>query len=212
MRLISSFAQLPDADLAAKTGVILSALIGNPNFPEPWPETVPTLALLQQARAIYLDAYHAAQSRDMSKVAAKNAAKARLAELFSQVAHYIDLAAGSDLSKLAGSGFDQRQVADRHAYDGAPAAPQQVVVKHGTHKGSVDISTEAIPGARAYEIQISQADPTQESNWQHAEVSGQHKHVTLQNLTPGQTYWFRVRAIGKEEKGVWSGAVSLMVV
>ena len=84
--------------------------------------------------------------------------------------------------------------------------------QHAARSGSVEITTDAIPGARAYEFQINPGDPTQESNWQHAETSGQHRHLILESLSPGQTYWFRVRAIGKEDKGLWSGPVNLMVI
>ncbi len=36
-------------------------------------------------------------------------------------------------------------------------------------------------------------------------------HILLEGLTPAQTYWFRVRAIGSGGKGVWTDPVSVIV-
>lgn len=211
MRLIVNFASLSDVDLIAKTGVILTALTGNPDFPDPG-GTPLSYAQLAEARNTFVAAYEAAQTRDSTKVAAKNAAKASVADLFVQLAHHVEFLAGKDPAKLKSSGFDIRQPANRHANDGIPPAPQNVLVKHGARKGSVEINTDTVPGARVYEIQINPGDPTQESTWQTAETTAQHRHLILDTLTPGQTYWFRVRAIGKEEKGLWSSTVGVMVV
>ncbi len=115
-------------------------------------------------------------------------------------------------AKLNSSGFEVRQPPNRHAYDGIPPAPEHVQVQHAARTGSVEITTAAVAGARAYEFQVNPGDPIQETNWQHAETSAQHRHLILESLTPGQTYWFRVRAIGKEEKGLWSGPLSLMMI
>ena len=43
-----------------------------------------------------------------------------------------------------------------------------------------------LAGARTYEIQLAQGDPSLEENWKFATIS----HMLVEDLTPGQTYWF----------------------
>ena len=65
-----------------------------------------------------------------------------------------------------------------------------------------------LAGARTYEIQLAQGDPSLEANWKSATAS----HMLVEDLTPAHTYWFRVRAIGSGGAGRWTDPVSVIVV
>ena len=212
MKLVTGFSRMSDADFQAKCGVILASLAGNPHFPEPWPESVGSLARLTEAHNALLVAYADAQSRDSAKVAAKNAARAALEHQFTAVAHYLEAIAGDDMAKLAGSGFDLRPPTDRHANEGILPAPETLQLRQGARGGSIELTSSAVPGARAYEVELAQGDPTLEANWKHTLTSGVCKHIVVEGLTPGQLYWFRLRAIGKDGPGLWSGEMKIMVV
>lgn len=212
MRLITGFKTMKDSDLLAKSGVILVALSGNPVFPEPWPAGIPSLAEITQARTAFQEAYAAAQTRDTTKIAAKNVAFDTLAEMLNLLAGYLAAVAGNDEAKLNSSGFDVRQPADRHAHDGVLPAPDGVKLSPGGHSGAVELNAQAVAGARAYESQITQGDPTVAANWQHLQTTAGCKHIQVANLTPGQIYWFRLRAIGKDAPGYWSAEAKIMVV
>ena len=67
-----------------------------------------------------------------------------------------------------------------------------------------------LAGARTYEIQLAQSDPSLEENWKSATSSATASQLLVEGLTPGQTYWLRVRAIGGA--GRWTDPVSLIVV
>ena len=61
-------------------------------------------------------------------------------------------------------------------------------------------------------VQITQDDPSLEENRKPATTSTTGSHILLEGLTPAQTYWFRVRAMGSGGPGLWADPVSLIVV
>ena len=69
-----------------------------------------------------------------------------------------------------------------------------------------------LAGARTYEIQLAQGDPSLAENWKFATTSATASHMLVEGLTPAHTYWFRVRAIGSGGPGRWADPVSLIVV
>ena len=69
-----------------------------------------------------------------------------------------------------------------------------------------------LSGARTYEIQLAQGDPSLEENWTFATTSATASHLLVEGLTPAHTYWFRVRAIGSGGAGRWTDMVTLIVV
>ena len=69
-----------------------------------------------------------------------------------------------------------------------------------------------VAGAKLYEVQIAQGDPSLEENWKPATTSATGSHILLEGLIPAQTYWFRVRAMGSGGPGLRTDPISLIVV
>ena len=66
--------------------------------------------------------------------------------------------------------------------------------------------------AGAYEVQVAIGDPNVEANWKTVVTSKNARSIPVNGLTPGQTYCFRVRAIGSKGPGAWSDIASMMAV
>lgn len=211
-KLIVSFDRLSGPNFLAKARGIVVALSSNGNFPEPWPAPTPSLATVSSSLAAYQDAFHAAQTHDSIKIQLRDAARNALTALLKTLGAYLELAAQGDVTKLAGTGFDLRHDAGASSSSGPLPAPDGVQVSHGAKSGSVDVSAAKVPGARSYEVQLCQGDPTVAANWHHAITRPTDRHISIENLIPAQTYWFRLRAIGTDDEGVWSAAVSIIVV
>lgn len=211
-KLIITFGRLSEADFQAKAGFIIASLTNNPHFPEPWPKQAPTLAQLSDALAAYREAYHASLTRDTLKIKQREAAREALVNLLRLLASYLEFAAAGDVSILATTGYDLRNDIVRGVNSGILPAPSNFRVLHGKQSGTVDIHVDRLPGAASYEVQIAQGDPTVEANWKPARIAKTGSHIAVDNLTPGQTYWFRVRAIGKDGNGLWTDPVSIIVV
>ena len=211
-KLIVTFERLSEADFLAKTGLIIASLTGNAAFPEPWPAPVPSLAQLGEARNAYESAYHASQSRDIFKIAQRDEARQTLTQQIKHLASYLETIAQGDTQILAGTGYDLRRDMVRGASTGLLPAPEAFHVAHGGQSGTLELQCAKVPGARSYEIQITQGDPGVEANWKHVLTVATSKHILLEALIPTQSHWLRIRAIGSDGGGVWSDPVSVIVV
>lgn len=212
LMLIVNFASLSESDFQTKITLIIGALTGNSNFPEPWPEGTTNLAQLSAAFKIYQDAYIASQSGDKLKIAERNHARQAVVELVQHIALYLQLVAKGNADILATTGFDLRHEPVKGAYAGTLPAPTDVRVVHGSQSGTLDLHAAKLPGARAYEVDLAQGDPSQEANWHRATAVTSAQHILLDGLTPGQIYWLRLRGLGADGSGLWSAPVSIMVV
>lgn len=210
-KLIVSFGRQTDADFLSKLDLILSSLKGNTHFPEPWPSPVPSLAQVQSDRDSYHAATIAAQSGDRFKITERNHARETIEDRLKHLAAYFEAIAHSDVDALTSTGFDLRQDIVRNIHSGPPPAPKALTAQHGAQSGTILLNAESVPGAKSYEIATTQADPTVEANWHHQQISASSHRIQIPNLTPGQIYWFRIRAIGKEA-GIWGEGVKIMVV
>ncbi len=211
-KLVIAFTTHSEADFQAKVGHILASLTNNPHFPEPWPEPVPSLAQLNEAYRVYLDAYHASLTHDSLKIRQRDAARKALIELLKQLVNYLELVAHSDTDKLSTTGFDLRRDTVRGIHGGTLPAPDGFRASHGPKSGTAMLHVARLAGAKSYEVQIAQGDPSIEENWKTVTTSATGSHMLIEGLTPGQTYWFRVRAIGSGGAGLWTTPVNLIVV
>ena len=211
-KLVITFGPLSEADFQAKAGHVIACLTNNPHFPEPWPEPVPSLALLNAAYQAYLDAYHASLTHDSLKRMQRDAARATLTDLLRQVAGYLELVAHLDTAKLATTGFDLRKDIVRGVHSGTLPAPVDFTATHGPKSGTALLHVARLAGAKLYEVQVAQGDPSVEANWKTVAKSSVSSHILIEGLTPGQMYWFRIRAIGSGGDGEWTDPISLIVI
>ena len=211
-KLVIAFDPLSEAEFQAKVGHILASLSNNPYFPEPWPEPVPSLAQLNAAYMVYLDAYHASLTRDSLKIRHREAARDALTDKLKHLASYLELVAHHDTDKLSTTGFDLRRDIVRGIHGGTLPAADKFWAEHGPKSGTVMLHVARVAGAKLYEVQIAQGDPSVEENWKPATISATGSHILLEDLTPAQTYWFRVRAMGSGGSGLWTDPISLIVV
>ena len=211
-KLIVAFDRLSGPDFLAKAGFIIASLTGNPHFPEPWPPQAPTLAQLNDAFNAYRDAYHASLTRDTLKIAQRDIARQELIDLFKRLASYLELVAQGDATILATTGYDLRHDIVRGTNSGLLDAPADFRVVQGKQSGTLDIHAAKLAGAGSYEVHIAQGDPNIEANWKQAALSKTCSHIIVEGLTPGQTYWLRLRGIGSAGAGLWTDPASVIAI
>ena len=167
-KLVINFGPPSEADFQAKAGHIIACLTNNPHFPEPWPEPVPSLAQLNTAFQAYLDAYHASLTHDTLKRMQRDATRATLTDLLKRVASYLELVAHLDTAKLATTGFDLRKDSVRGVHSGTLPAPVDFTATQGPKSGTALLNVARLAGAKLYEVQVPQGDPSVEDNWKTA--------------------------------------------
>ncbi|MCX7084939.1 MAG: hypothetical protein NTY69_05315 [Methylococcales bacterium] len=211
-KLKVNFDRLSGIDFLVKSGSIVAALTGNPNFVPPWILQVPSLLDITTAFNEYEAAYHDALSKDIFKVALRESTRLILTSFLKQLAPYLELVAFGDVSKLISSGYDLRNDATHKQGSEPLPAPKDFKVVRGTFSGTLNVNVTKLKGAVSYEVQITQGDPEVETDWHHALSASSCQRIPLAGLNPMQVYWLRIRGLGCNGMGVWSNALSIIVL
>jgi hypothetical protein len=191
---------------------IVTAMTGNPQFPEPWPLTVPSLAQLNADLVSFSIAYAATAGRDLSRIAERSKARMVLANGLQQLGLYVEMMANGDESLLATTGFDLRTRKARALVPTLLPSPQNLRLKRGETSGLLIARVTSLPQAASYDVQMTTADPTVESNWISAGVFSVCRRIELPGLISLKTYSVRVRGINSAGPGAWSLPSSLTVL
>jgi hypothetical protein len=192
-----------DAQLITDVGAIISALTGNPDYPNP----SPTLTVVSDALRAFEVAVSEASLGGIVLTLTKNAQRAELVSLVRQLASYVAATCNGDLVRLLGSGFPIHKPT-RNAIGHLPT-PNTPVLRHGARSGDLHAKTKSVPGVFIYNWQLTPASapeqtlPTKQSTG---------ARITFSSLTPGQIYSLKVNAVGAAGPTDYSGPASLMVI
>jgi hypothetical protein len=191
--------RLKPADKVALGAAHIAAMTGNTSYPAA--TRVPTDAQVQTAQDD-LEAANAAV--DATEIAWKMAIQGRDQKedawdtVITARANNCEAVTPTDLAALQSTGFPLRSASTPV---GELPAPGDLRATARTEEGQIDLRCDTVAGANSYEWQFRpHAD---NGAWQAIKASTTRKIVAT-NLTPGQLYAFRVRAIGAAGPGTWS--------
>jgi hypothetical protein len=185
-------------DKLAKGRHIVGSLNNNPAFATPsppLPEVTSALDELDKAQA----AVQAAKSDVATRVLAQDGAEAKVNQMLTQLAGYVESVAGTDDGLITSIGMETKS--SRSAPQ-PPNVPHGLSATAGEHEGEIKLAWKAISNARSYAIESSQ-DPATASSWTHLGVATSASKA-ISGLTSGKRYWFRVAAIGAGGQSGWS--------
>ena len=201
-RINLGFGHLPGPAFNNKSGAIYEGVNESPDFPTPTPD----MATFNAARLAYSNALEKAASRSMDDVAAKDAARVVLTDMLVELGNYVTLTANGDAAMLIKSRFDLRK--QREAKPDMQK-PQNLKMTEGINPGTVDMSVDAVKGARSYSFEYLMEPPTPESVW--TVISSTSRKITIKNLESGKKIWGRVAAIGVRGQFTYSDVLSRIV-
>lgn len=214
-RLIIDFNSLTESNFQVRTSTVLISMTDNPYFPGDWPAPVPSLAQLRADDATYRAACAAVQMRDFSQLGRRNEARRVLTRGLQRLAAYLELVAGDDEEKLRSTGFELRRSSGRPAGNAsgvAPGMPDNFRVGLGPRAGTLLVDASGLRGVIGYEIQITQGDPTVDTDWKSAVIVQTVRRTLLDNLPSGVT-WVRLRAVNALGlSGPWTSPISVIVM
>ncbi len=200
-KLNSGFSKLPDNDFDNKADSIVKALTGNANFPT----TTPTLASIGTDLTAYQQALamQSGQARD-TQIATT---RAKLADSVEKLARGLELVPNVTDAMLATTGFELRKVPSTSGE--TVAAPGNVRLKQTGVTGVLQVLSDAVKGASAYEVQYT-LDPNA-GPWIDGGTFASTRGIGISGLTRGKDYWVRLRAIGTNGPGPWSDPATILV-
>ncbi|THU41094.1 hypothetical protein FAM09_02965 [Niastella caeni] len=197
----TSFNRGRDGDLVNESYVVIDNMTDNTYFPNP----NPTVAVLKQATQEYQQSLYDASGRDQKLVAIKDNKRTVLRAVLTQLAEYVNsvangnreilLSSGFKLTKNRGEADDLRPIGDLEV---RTDAPEQATVR-----------IKRVPGAKAYVYEYTTGVVTNESIWIARTIT--EPSYTFRGLQSGVKYSFRVIAIGRGEKSVFSPILSRFI-
>ena len=185
--------------LISDTTTILAAMTANAAYPTP----APTLAVVQTALTAFSDAVAAAADGGKTLNAAKNAARAALAQLMHKLASYVHVTCDRDMQKLLSSGFPVQKPTRQPI--GVLPAPSGLGVSTGARSGEINTWATPVTGAGIYNWQLALASspdtPVQTTQTTAAST-------IFDGLTPGLEYSVEVNAVGSAGPSDWTDPVN----
>jgi hypothetical protein len=197
-RIKLNLRNLSTPDKVQKGRQIVTAMTNNANFSNPHPplsEITATLATLEQNYALA----QSAKADVKAKVTMLDDAEGKVDQILSQLAAYVESIAGSDEKIITSAGLETKSSRSAPSF---LSPPQNLSATAGDHEGVIDLSWKKVSKAKSYTIQMSPDPPTAES-WAQAAIATASTR-TIENLTSGKRFWFRVAAIGAMGQSGWS--------
>ncbi|MEA3187050.1 MAG: hypothetical protein QOD99_880 [Chthoniobacter sp.] len=200
-KLNSGFTKLADDEFDNKAQSIVAALTGNANFPSPTPTLASITSQLTACQSAL--AMKPGQARDAQVIATRTL----LADSLDKLARGLELVPNVTEAMLATSGFDLRKVPTSTGE--TVAAPGNVRLKQTGVSGVIQVLSDAVPRASAYEMQYTKNPNT--GPWLDGGTFASTRGIGVSGLTRGKDYWVRLRAVGTNGPGPWSDPATILV-
>ena len=197
----TSFLRPRDGDLVNIGYLAVDSLKDNTFFPDP----DPTVAELLKATQEYQQSLYDAAGRDQKLVAIKDAKRAVLRALLTQLAEYVNTVSNGDKAMLLSSGF--KLARERDGTDDLKPISDLEVRTDAPEQATVRIKR--VPGAKAYVFEYTTGMVTNESVWVTKTIA--EPSYVFRGLQSGVKHSFRVIAVGRSEKSVLSPIVSRFI-
>jgi hypothetical protein len=202
IRAVLGLLKLAGPDLLAMLDAVVQGMDGNANFPTP-PVDIATLKALRTSYAAAL-----ANSLDGGKKAMVERNKQREAVIHAmqQIVKYVELSCRNDMGIFLSSGLKPA------SFNRAPqplAQPAVLKVDHGI-AGQLLVRVKSV-GASSYELRWgASVNGTPPTSWTTTGFTNAKSAIAVNNLTPGTTYAFQVRALGPLGYTEYSDSVTRM--
>ena len=181
---------------------LVVAMTGNAHYTTP----VPALAVISAALDDLRAKITAANAGGKLARSERNTAWTTAKGLLRQLAAYVQLNCQNDIDILLSSGFSATKIP---APIGPLGAPQNVRLSRKDMEGQIYLQFTPVYGTTAgYTVQTAPAATGPFTDY----VLSSKSRVFIDNQTPLQACWVRVRATGTAGAGPWSEVVSIMVL
>ena len=196
-------ARLNPRSLYLFTRNLITRMTGNPSFVDPQPALADIQTKLDEFETLAVAALNGTK-RDRY---VRDEAAEELKDMLRILANYVAMTAAGNGNVILSSGFDIRNEAEPVPPVSVPGA---VVAERSTHGGVVNLDWEVVSNTVSYQVMMTTSDPSMaDAVWTSVAVTSKSK-AEVNNLTPGQYYWFRVKAVGRSSSSGFSDPAMIM--
>lgn len=191
--------------LSTLAGRTLASMTNNANFPNPRPDMDEYAVLVNDYREKHEIASNGGSRFEKE---ARDNAKAAVGQAMKELAFYVNTVANGNREILASSGFEL--VPDRVSSK-VPGIPYNVRLLDGNVSGEMRFVFGALQAAWEYEYcYATSVDEHGVPEWGETIRTTNSRLNYIQELTPGERVYARVRARNNKGAGDWSEPVSLI--
>jgi hypothetical protein len=200
------FSGRSDADLLKRLNAVHDGLLNNPAYPSP-PVDMPGFKAA-------IDAYTAAVSAMLdggkSVTIERNKRRADVIIMLRLLGHFVEAACKNEMITFVSSGFVPAKPGVRSPSQ--PVTDPRIVSVDQGSPGQLVVTIKPVTMARSYELRYATVAAAGAVNWTTITVPSTKPPIPVNNLTPGGTYTFQVRAFGKLGFSDWSASVERMCI
>jgi hypothetical protein len=206
LKVLFDFLRLPADDFVSRLTQIHDKMNGNAAFSNPPVDLAAFLAAISTFAAFVVVALDGSKQA----IAIKKKQRAGLVKMAEQLGHYVEAASNHDPVTFTSSGFQIRSTA---RIPQAPLAQPVIDSVDQGKTGEMLVTVSPVVNARIYEVEFAPVTTNGAAPvWTKITIATARKSVPVENLTPGTTYMFHVRAFGTPGFTDWSQPVQRMVI
>ncbi len=198
------FGKMMDLDLLKRLDAIHNGMTNNPAFSTPPVDMATFKTAIDSYNVLTTDALDGGKK----VISAKRKQREVAIKIATQLGHYVEAACNNDLATFNPSGF----VAVSNTRTPPQPLPAATIkwVDRGSISGQVLLKVTPLPGAVAYDVRYSVlGNGGTPGPWTSLTLPGP-KTPTFNNLTPGASYAFQVRALGRLGYTDWSDSTTFI--
>ena len=198
-----AFGRLSDAEVIASALAVQTKMTGNPNFTNSPVDLAVLKTDIDTLSALLAEAAGGAKK----VIAEKNNQRAVVVQKLRLLARYVEVTCENDMAKFQSSGF----VPVSRNRTAGPGLNQNIRgIDHGANSGQAVVRLVALPDAASHELRYAASNNGAAPAWTTVGVVGVKTPITITGLTPGTTYSFQVRTLGKSGYSDWSDSVTFI--
>jgi hypothetical protein len=198
---------LSDKDVATQGVAVVDGMTNNPKFVNP-PINPADLRTQVETFASLI-----AAAADGSKKAITERKKQRavVVKMLRQLGHWVEANCNDDPAILQSSGFQQQAKPVRNTPPLPLAGPPSFKLENGPTSGQLVIRGKPVPKAVSYTPRYAPlGSDGKPGSWTELSPVTVIRSITVNSLTPGTTYAFQMRALGRAGYTNWSDSVTRM--
>jgi hypothetical protein len=202
VRVKLTYSRLSHTEVATEAVAVVDGLTNNPNFTAP----PITPAELKAQVEIYVSLIAAANDGGKKAIIERDKQRAVVVKMLRQLGHWVEANCKEDAGILQSSGYQQASV-NRTAPQ-VLDSPPSFKVENGPNSGQMIVRGKPVSKAVSYTVRFAALGADGKPGTWTEQPSAVIRSITVIGLTPGTTYAFQVRALGRLGNTDWSDSAT----